>query len=92
MTRLTNQEFAQRTDCDFTTASKLRNGKRRPGIELFIRMIMEFDLDPKEAVLAFARGRASFRDYINRTIFEPPNDEPAKETPKAPSTDVRFSN
>lgn len=81
MTRLTNQEFADRTGCDFTTASKIRNGYRRPGIDLFVKTVQEFDLDPREAVLAFARGREAFKEFINRTVFDPPGD-PAPESPQ----------
>lgn len=85
MTRLTNQEFADRTGCDFTTASKIRNGYRRPGIDLFVRIVQEFGLDPKEAVMAFARGRDSFTEYINRAVFNPAGDA----TPESPQDQTR---
>lgn len=81
MTRLTNQEFADRTGCDFTTASKIRNGQRLPGGRLLFRTIFEFSLDAREAGAAYLRGRNEFAEFINRAVFNPPGDE-APESPQ----------
>jgi transcriptional regulator with XRE-family HTH domain len=91
MTRLTNQQFAQRTGRDFTTASKIRNGGRMPGLELFLKIVIEFDLDPREAIVAAYRGREAFKEFVNRTVFDPPH-TPEVETAKDAPTEVRFSN
>lgn len=78
MTRLTNQKFAERTGCDFTTASKIRHGKRLPGGHLLITTIFEFGLEEDfvAAGRAYLEGREAFAAYINRTVFDPPAEAP----------------
>jgi transcriptional regulator with XRE-family HTH domain len=79
MTRLTNPRFAELTGCDFTSASKIRNGHRRPSLELFMRMMIVFNVDANDAVDAWKRGPRAFTDFLNEMIFEPAGDpEPVK--------------
>lgn len=81
MTRLTNPQYAERAGCDYTTASKIRNGQRLPGLWLFAKTMVEFDLDANEAVRAYLKGRQAFAAFLNRTVFDPP--EPKKSRAKS---------
>lgn len=71
MTRLTNPQFAEHVGCDFTTASRIRNGYRLPSLSLFARMVAHYHLDANEAVLAYLAGRDVFREYLNDQVFDP---------------------
>lgn len=70
MTRLTNEQFAEDTGCDFTTASKIRNGSRLPSLSLFVRMVNHYGLDANEGVKAYLRGRKAFTQWMNDRVFE----------------------
>ena len=67
---VTNNEFARLTGCDYTMASKIRNGTRKPSTSLFTRIILVFDLDAKEAVEAYAGGAVLFSDFLRRNVFD----------------------
>jgi hypothetical protein len=67
---VTNSEFARLTGCDYTMASKIRNGSRKPSTGLFTRIILVFDLDAKEAVAAYAGGAVLFSDFLRRNVFD----------------------
>lgn len=67
---VTNSEFARLTGCDYTMASKIRNGTRKPSTGLFTRIILVFELDAKDAVAAYAGGAVMFSDYLRKSVFE----------------------
>ncbi len=54
--------------CDFTTASRLRNGTRLPSREMLERIIEAYDLDPREALEATANR--TFGSFLKRYVFE----------------------
>lgn len=68
---VTNAEFARLTGCNYTMASKIRNGTRMPSGALFSRIVRVFDLNGDEAVEAYAGGRAVFSEYIQNHVFCP---------------------
>lgn len=41
---LLNKEFAELVDCDFTTASRLKNGQRLPSMHMFTSICEAFKL------------------------------------------------
>lgn len=66
---MTNKEFGTRVGCDASFASYLRSGKRMPGTDLFIEIVLEFELDPVEAMDAYRHGPAGFSEYLRSTVF-----------------------
>jgi len=71
MTRVTNDEFGAAVGCDFTMASRLRNGARLPSRELLERIVKAYNLDANEALDASSQGGHAFAAYLRRTVFEP---------------------
>lgn len=59
------------TSCDFTTASRIRRGDRRPSLALMARMWKSFQLDGNAVFAAYLRGRDAFTEYLNAKIFDP---------------------
>lgn len=66
---MTNKEFGDRVGCDTSMASYLRNGKRSPGTDLFVDIILTFELDPLEAMDAYRLGPEVFSAYLRYTVF-----------------------
>lgn len=66
---MTNKEFGQRVGCDTSMASYLRNGKRSPGTDLFVDIILTFSLDPVDAMDAYRLGPEIFSRYLQCTAF-----------------------
>lgn len=77
-THITNEEFGANVGCDFTMASRLRNGKRLPSRELLESIVSFYHLDANEALAATREGMDAFADYLDRTVFNPPAREPAQ--------------
>lgn len=67
---MTNKEFGTRVGCDPSFASYLRSGKRMPGTDLFIEIILAFELEPIAAMDAYRDGPEGFSAYLRRTVFE----------------------
>lgn len=70
--RVTNNEFGDRVGCDFTMASRLRNGERLPSRELLERIVAAYGLDGNEALAATRAGRSAFKEFLRIKVFEPP--------------------
>lgn len=72
---VTLQQFADRVECHFTTASRLKSGERLPGRELLGRIIEEYNLDPVETTKLFVSkepdARINFGAYLRKHIFNP---------------------
>lgn len=66
---LSNQQFADRVGCDFTTASRLRNGQRRPSVALMTRISEEFGLPLDELVDAHNQGPKAFGKLLTLKVF-----------------------
>ncbi|MEV0151550.1 MULTISPECIES: helix-turn-helix transcriptional regulator [unclassified Nonomuraea] len=73
--RLTNLEFAMAVDCDFTHASKIRNGQRLPSLPLLIKIRQVYGLDGNDVLDAYQDGPVTFAAYLNSKVFEPSGDE-----------------
>jgi transcriptional regulator with XRE-family HTH domain len=67
---MTNDEFGDKVGCDFTMASRLKNGQRLPSRELLERIVEAYDLDANEALAATRAGRAAFKEYLRANVFE----------------------
>lgn len=71
---VTLDAFAERVQCHFTTASRLKSGERLPGRELLGRIIDAYDLDPQEAMRIFTSSgdaRQRFGEYLREKVFVP---------------------
>jgi len=77
---MTNDEFGAKVGCDFTMASRLRNGKRLPSRELLENIVSAFHLDGSEALAATRAGADAFKEYLRINVFEPPEPEAPAET------------
>lgn len=75
-THITNEEFGANVGCDFTMASRLRNGKRLPSRELLESIVRVYHLDANDALAATRDGKEAFANYLDRTVFNPPAREP----------------
>lgn len=73
--RVTNDVFAERTGCDFTTASRLRNGNRMPSAALLVRIVRAFDLDMARTMEAYEAGPKDFSAYLRENVFDPAESE-----------------
>jgi transcriptional regulator with XRE-family HTH domain len=71
MTRITNEAFADAVGCDFTHASKIRNGSRLPSLPLLIKIRRVYGLDGNEVLDAYAAGPSTFAEYLNSKVFVP---------------------
>jgi transcriptional regulator with XRE-family HTH domain len=80
--RVTNEEFGQKVGCDFTMASRLRNGQRLPSRERLEQIVKAYGLDGNEALQASAAGPKAFSVYLKAKVFEPEADEPEEKDPE----------
>lgn len=72
---VTLDDFADRVECHFTTASRLRSGERLPGRRLLGRIVKEYDLDHEGALDAFTKGPDAFGDFLRQHVFHPDIDD-----------------
>lgn len=70
--RVTNEEFGNRVGCDFTMASRLKNGRRLPSRDLLSRIVEAYGLDATEALAASSAGKEAFAAFLDRHVFNPP--------------------
>lgn len=66
---MTNKAFGEAAGCDFTMASRLRNGDRLPGIRLMIRISEAFDLPYDDLMAAYQEGAPAFGAYLRTHVF-----------------------
>jgi transcriptional regulator with XRE-family HTH domain len=69
--RMTNEEFARRVGCDFTTASKLFKGSRMPSAVRLAAIWRAFSLDGNELLAAYSGGPEVFSAYLRSRVFQP---------------------
>lgn len=67
--KVTHVDVARRLKCHESMASYMHAGKRMPGAELLIEMILEYDLDPMAAMLAHRAGPETFSAYVREHIY-----------------------
>lgn len=53
-----------------TLSSRLRNGHRRPSVDMLNRIIKAYHLSAEEALAAFDRGPQDFAKYLREHVFE----------------------
>jgi len=82
--RVTNEEFGQKVGCDFTMASRIRNGQRLPSRVRLEQIVQAYGLDGNEALRASAAGPKAFSLYLKAKVFEPEPeaDEPEEKDPE----------
>jgi transcriptional regulator with XRE-family HTH domain len=67
---VSNHQFAAKVGCNYTMASRLRNGKRTPSAAMLVRICEAFDLDKGEALTAFSGGREAMAQWLRDEVFE----------------------
>lgn len=66
---LSNTDFAEQLGIDVTSASRLRNGTRKPGGDLLAKIIDTFGLPAHEALAAYRSGAGAFGRYLDERVF-----------------------
>lgn len=67
---VSNNEFARAVGCHYTLSSRLRNGHRRPSVDMLNRIKHAYDLDADELLKAFEDGPKEFSKFLRERIFE----------------------
>lgn len=75
---VSNHKFAEQVGCNYTMASRLRNGKRMPSAEMLVKICQAFGLDMGAALRAFAGGNASMARWLREEIFDKEDDPKAE--------------
>jgi len=82
---LSLKEFGRRTGCDYTTASRLLSGNRRPSTDLLNRICDAFGLDHGAALRVLGEdqhefgksGRSPrFADFLRIHVFQASSQDP----------------
>ena len=76
---VTNHAFANKVGCNYTMASRMRSGKRRPSAEMLSRICTAYGLDEGEALRTWAQGADTFSAWLRDKVFDQP-DEPEDKT------------
>lgn len=78
---MTNEQFAQKVGCDYTTASRLRNGQRLTSVSVLVKIADEWDLDLEELVRVHDSGKENFGEFLRLHVFsQEVEDDPAEVT------------
>lgn len=67
---MTNEQFGARVGCDFTMASRLRNGRRLPSGALLVRIHDEFRIPWAKLMDAYKAGAPAFGQLLSKRIFK----------------------
>jgi transcriptional regulator with XRE-family HTH domain len=67
---VSNHQFAEKVGCNYTMASRLRNGKRTPSAQMLVRICAAFNLDMGQALQAYANGREAMAQWLRDEIFD----------------------
>jgi transcriptional regulator with XRE-family HTH domain len=67
---VSNNEFAKAVGCHYTLSSRLRNGHRRPSVDMLNRIKNAYNLDADEMLEAFEEGPKEFSKFLRERIFE----------------------
>ncbi len=68
MALMTNEELGRRIGVTHSMASRLRAGKRLPGVETLLKIHDEFGVDMRELAVTHGRGADAFGRLLRRTI------------------------
>lgn len=76
MTRITNSEFADKTGCSPSLASRIRAGERIPSRVLWDRIVEAFGLDEEQAFRVYVTGSdKSITRYLLTHVFMKESDD-----------------
>lgn len=71
---VSNHEFAERVGCDFTTASRYRNGLRVPSARMLARIMKMFPFTESDVYELWEaldeEGGASFGRWLREKVFD----------------------
>lgn len=67
---VSNNQFARAVGCHYTLSSRLRNGHRRPSVDMLNRIRNAYDLDADDMLEAYEAGTEAFAKYLRKNIFE----------------------
>lgn len=67
---VSNHQFADKVGCNYTMASRLRNGKRTPSAQMLVKICEAFDLNKGEALQAYSQGREAMAKWLRDEIFD----------------------
>lgn len=67
---VSNNEFAKAVGCHYTLSSRLRNGHRRPSVDMLNRIRKAYHLPADEVLSAFEEGPEEFSKYLRDHVFE----------------------
>lgn len=65
-----NHAFADAVGCNYTMASRLRSGNRRPSADMMARICKAYELDEGEALRAHAQGPEVFSAWLREKVFD----------------------
>lgn len=68
--KMTNEGFATAVGCHFTMASRLRNGRRLPGLALMAKIKEAFNLPYDDLMAAYDEGAEAFGRYLRINVFK----------------------
>lgn len=69
-TPLTNQEFADAVGCHHSMASRIRGGKRLPGLPLVESISKAYGIPVASLLAARKKGEDAFGEFITKKIFD----------------------
>lgn len=67
---LTNQEFADAIGCHHSMASRIRGGKRLPGLPLVESMSKVYGIPVNRLLAARKKGEEAFGEFVTKQIFD----------------------
>lgn len=73
--RESNHDFADKVGCNYTMASRLRNGKRSPSLPMLVKICQAYNLDYGAAMRAYAAGREAMAQWLRTEIFDKEEEE-----------------
>ena len=67
---VSKNEFAKAVGCHYTLSSRLRNGHRRPSVDMLNRIRKAYHLDADDILKAYEAGPKEFSKFLRENIFE----------------------
>jgi transcriptional regulator with XRE-family HTH domain len=68
-----NHQFADAVGCNYTMASRLRSGNRRPSADMLARICRAYNLDEGEALRKHAEGPEALSAWLREKVFNAPS-------------------
>lgn len=67
--QMSNKEFARAVGCHFSTASRYRNGRRLPGVEILRKIADVLEVSVEDAHGEWSKGKESFGAWLRERVF-----------------------